>query len=66
MSSAQPTLLRLAIETWKWVALPASCSRPSRHASSCAFVISVMISANFACTSWNDAIGLSNCTRDFA
>src|ERR1035441_9348630 len=66
-SRATQTLLRLTIETCSGFIVPASLILPSRRASNCPFVISVIMKANFAWTNWCEAIGRSlNCLRLFA
>ena len=63
MVKAMLTLFLFAIETWAGVIFPEFASVPKRQAKSCAFVISVIISANFFWVSWNCPIGLPNWIR---
>lgn len=49
ISAAISQLLRFAILTCCGVAFPSSINTPKRHTNNCAFVISVIISANFFC-----------------
>ena len=62
----QSTLFRFAIETCAGVDPPVVLQPTELQASSCALVISVTMSASFSCTSWNPAIGSSNCVRPSA
>ena len=52
-----------AIEVSVAFGLPASLSAPARYTSIRAASVCTRISASIACTSWNDAIGRSNCVR---
>src|ERR1700674_4875205 len=67
VSSAIATLFIFSMEMCDASTLPLSFSRPTCSASNWPFTISVIIHANFSCTSWCDAMGLfANCFRVFA
>ena len=59
------TLFRLASDTCCGVNVPASLRRPRCSDTSCAFTISVSMSAKRSCWSWKPPIGRSNMTRFF-
>ena len=63
MRSASRALLSFPIEIWVGVIRPASLSRPSCRASSCALVISVSMPTSFSWVSWNPPMGRSNWIR---
>ena len=56
----------MAIEVSVVDGLPLSFSQPARHTSPRAASVSTTMSAIISCTSWKDAIGRPNCSRDFA
>ena len=63
ISVATLTLLRLASDTCCGVIVPASFNRPRCSETSCAFTISVSMSASRTCWIWKAPITLSNITR---
>jgi hypothetical protein len=65
-SNAMRTLLSLPTLTWRGSSSPDSLSCAMRHASSCAFCSSSIMSTSFCWVSWNAAIGLPYCTRVLA
>ena len=65
-ASASRTLLSLPTLTWRGSSSPESLSCPSRHATSCAFWSSSIMSTSLRWVSWKPAIGRPYCTRVLA
>jgi hypothetical protein len=64
-STAASVAYSFAIEVSVVFGLPVSLSHAARQQSSRAASVFTTIVAIMSCTSWNDAIGRSNCVRSF-